>query len=257
MSSAHISKLSGDFTESGSHSDSPCESCSPSPCDVPVNRSELLMSRHSRDLLKSLYRAPNPVYATDENNRIIAWNRAAEQLFGLPAADAVGKACHVLIGGTDIYGNDFCDHECNVVKMVRSNRIVKRFDMDVRRASGEVIRVHCAILVVPGPSASRFCTIHLLEEAEEEAPRRKSREAISIPDRPVRLPPFPSASVQLTPREQQVLRKLATGAGTREIADSLFISFTTVRTHIRNILDKMGAHSRLEAVLKAMQHNLI
>jgi two-component system NarL family response regulator len=50
---------------------------------------------------------------------------------------------------------------------------------------------------------------------------------------------------------------LATGAGTREIADSLFISPTTVRTHIRNLLEKMRAHSRLEAVLNAIQDNLI
>jgi PAS domain S-box-containing protein len=215
------------------------------------------MTRLSRDLLKSLYRAPNPVYATDENNRIIAWNRAAEQLLGHRSDDAVGKECYPLIAGTDIYGNDFCDRECNVTKMVRRNRIVKRFDMDVRRASGDAIRAHCAILVVPGPSASRFSIIHLLEKAEEETPRRKSGETPSVPDRPLRLPPSPSARAQLTPREQQVLRTLATGAGTREIAESLFISPTTVRTHVRNLLYKMRAHSRLEAVLNALQDRLI
>jgi DNA-binding CsgD family transcriptional regulator len=215
------------------------------------------MTRLSRDLLKSLYRAPSPVYATDENNRIIAWNRAAEQLLGHLAADAMGKACYALIAGTDIYGNIFCDRECNVLKMVRRNRVVKRFDMDVRRVSGEALRAHCAILVVPGPSASRFSIVHLLEEAEEEAPRREAPETTSVPDPPLELPPSSSARVQLTPREQEVLRMLATGAGTRDIADSLFISPTTVRTHIRNLLEKMRAHSRLEAVLNALQDRLI
>jgi two-component system NarL family response regulator len=50
---------------------------------------------------------------------------------------------------------------------------------------------------------------------------------------------------------------LATGAGTREIADSLFISPMTVRTHIRSLLEKMRAHSRLEAVLNALRGRLI
>jgi DNA-binding NarL/FixJ family response regulator len=157
----------------------------------------------------------------------------------------------------DIYGNDFCDRECNVMKMVRRNRVVKRFGMDLRRASGDVIRAHCAILVVPGPSASRFSIVHLLEEAGEEAPRRKSRETTSVLNRPLRHPPSSSARAQLTPREQQVLRMLATGAGTREIADSLFISPTTVRAHVRNLLHKMRAHSRLEAVLNAVRAHLI
>ncbi len=215
------------------------------------------MSNLSRDLHTSLYRAPNPLYATDENNRIIAWNRAAEQLLGHRAADAIGKECYALIVGTDIYGNDFCDRECNVMKMVRRNRVVKRFGMDLRRASGDMIRAHCTILVVPGPSASRFSIVHLLEEAEEEAPKGKSRETTSVPDSGLRLPPSSSARAQLTPREQQVLRMLATGAGTREIADSLFISPTTVRTHVRNLLHKMRAHSRLEAVLNAVRHHLI
>ena len=50
---------------------------------------------------------------------------------------------------------------------------------------------------------------------------------------------------------------LSEGAGTREIADSLSISSTTVRTHVRNLLHKMRARSRLEAVMRALQDGLI
>lgn len=215
------------------------------------------MSSPSHELLSSLYRAPNPLYATDENNRIIACNHAAEQLLGLRAADSVGKRCYAVIAGMDIYGNDFCSHECNVVKMVRRNRVVKRFDMDLRHTSGDVIRTHCTILVVPGPSASRFNIVHLLEEAREGAAKAKCIETTYVPDRPPRPTPSSSAQVKLTTREQQVLRMLATGAGTRYIADSLFISPTTVRTHVRNLLHKLHAHSRLEAVLNALRDHLI
>lgn len=53
---------------------------------------------------------------------------------------------------------------------------------------------------------------------------------------------------RLTQREREVLRLLATGADNEAIGRSLVISPQTARTHIQNILSKLGAHSRLEAV---------
>lgn len=54
----------------------------------------------------------------------------------------------------------------------------------------------------------------------------------------------------LTEREQQVLASLAKGLIYKEIADTLGISFETVRTHVRSIYEKLHVHSRTEAVLK-------
>jgi two-component system NarL family response regulator len=61
----------------------------------------------------------------------------------------------------------------------------------------------------------------------------------------------------LTAREIEVLEMVADGKTSREIGDSLFISENTVKNHIRNILDKLGLHSRNEAVLYAVRENLI
>jgi two-component system NarL family response regulator len=52
----------------------------------------------------------------------------------------------------------------------------------------------------------------------------------------------------LTPRERAVLAGLAEGAGHREIAQQLHLSVNTVRTHVQNLMAKLGAHSALEAV---------
>jgi len=52
----------------------------------------------------------------------------------------------------------------------------------------------------------------------------------------------------LTPREREVLTCLAEGAGRREVARQLHLSANTVRTHMQNILAKLGVHSTLEAV---------
>jgi DNA-binding NarL/FixJ family response regulator len=54
----------------------------------------------------------------------------------------------------------------------------------------------------------------------------------------------------LTEREEQVLAALAKGLAYKEIADTLNISFETVRTHVRSIYEKLHVHSRTEAVLK-------
>jgi DNA-binding NarL/FixJ family response regulator len=61
----------------------------------------------------------------------------------------------------------------------------------------------------------------------------------------------------LTDREREVLRLLARGASTDEIVDELVISVHTVRNHIRNILTKLQARSRLEAVAVATRIGLL
>ncbi len=61
----------------------------------------------------------------------------------------------------------------------------------------------------------------------------------------------------LTGREIEVLELVAQGNTSRVIGDLLFISENTVKNHIRNILDKLGLHSRNEAVLYAVREDLI
>ena len=61
----------------------------------------------------------------------------------------------------------------------------------------------------------------------------------------------------LTGREIEVLQLVAQGYTSREIGEQLFISENTVKNHVRNILDKLGLHSRNEAVLFALRENLI
>jgi len=62
---------------------------------------------------------------------------------------------------------------------------------------------------------------------------------------------------RLTPREKEVLRMMAEGVSSREIASRLGISYTTVRTHIRSLGSKMGVHSKLEAIVKARELALV
>jgi two-component system nitrate/nitrite response regulator NarL len=62
---------------------------------------------------------------------------------------------------------------------------------------------------------------------------------------------------QLTRREMQVLKALGEGLTNKEIAERLHMSVDTERTHMMNILSKLGVHSRLQALLFAARHGLI
>jgi two-component system, NarL family, nitrate/nitrite response regulator NarL len=62
---------------------------------------------------------------------------------------------------------------------------------------------------------------------------------------------------KLTPREKEVLRLMAEGIASRDIAGKLGISYTTVRTHIRSLGSKLGVHSKLEAIVKARELALV
>jgi RNA polymerase sigma factor (sigma-70 family) len=61
----------------------------------------------------------------------------------------------------------------------------------------------------------------------------------------------------LTEREREILELLAEGMRNDDIAQKLFISPQTVQTHVRNLLAKLGVHSKLEAVAFAVKHGAI
>ena len=58
---------------------------------------------------------------------------------------------------------------------------------------------------------------------------------------------------RLSPREREILSLLANGWSNRRIAEQCFLSLNTVRTHVQNILVKLGMHSKLEAVAFALE----
>ena len=62
---------------------------------------------------------------------------------------------------------------------------------------------------------------------------------------------------RLTERELQVLRLVAKGMNNKDIGDELYISDNTVKNHVRNILEKLHLHSRMEAVVYAVREKLL
>jgi DNA-binding NarL/FixJ family response regulator len=67
----------------------------------------------------------------------------------------------------------------------------------------------------------------------------------------------PAKPIDLTERERDVLRLLAEGLDSRAIAEEFGLTVATVRTYVQTILRKFGAHSRLQAVMRAQRQGLL
>lgn len=118
----------------------------------------------------------------------------------------------------------------------------------------------------PGPWCDRLCSsIGALGWVSSSVAERHLARALAfarvagrLPDLVAQTPPSADTSIDslLTGRELQVLRLLVAGQRPEEIAGRLDISSNTVRTHLQNILSRLGVHSRFEASTLARRAGL-
>jgi LuxR family maltose regulon positive regulatory protein len=89
-------------------------------------------------------------------------------------------------------------------------------------------------------------------EQDAESPKQMTQEA------PPPSPLHPPALVEpLTERELEVLRLLGTPMSQSEIGRTLYVSVNTIRTHVKHIYEKLGVHSRIEAIGRAEELDLV
>jgi two-component system NarL family response regulator len=79
----------------------------------------------------------------------------------------------------------------------------------------------------------------------------------TLPSRPRRDPMVDLLVRTLSAREREVLGLLASGHSNRRIAEECYLSLNTIRTHVQNVLVKLGVHSKLEAVAFALEHDVV
>lgn len=215
------------------------------------------------DQLEVISRAGTPAFATDENGYITVWNKRAEELLGYAAPSVLGRSCHEILCGVDLFGNQFCSQQCALACMAERGEPVRHFEMDIRAESGEMIPTGFSIVVLPGPRAGQYAMIHFMERVDRQhevdtliSRILTGRHASHLPETTVH-GAAEEPQPQLTSREIQVLRLLAEGTSTEDIATSLFISVPTTRNHVQNILRKLHVHSKLEAVSLAIRTHLL
>jgi len=112
------------------------------------------------------------------------------------------------------------------------------------------------------PSITAYVSKLLAAFEDEEQGASRSLEAATTPELVSSLAPQASAAssalvASLTRREQEVLRLLAAGASNQEIAQTLVIELPTVKKHVSNLLSKLGASSRTQAIVQARTRSLL
>jgi PAS domain S-box-containing protein len=209
------------------------------------------------DLLRLLSNTGDAACAIDPAQRIVLWNDAAEVLFGYAARDVLGRPCAQVIRASDRHGCAVCGVECLASRLAQAGQAITTRDLRVQAKSGAPVIVSATTIVFPERWRRTAILAHLFREISGVAFNGAAAPPAAGASHPTDGAPAPAAALgQLTPREREVLSLLATGAGTNEIAKRLFISPVTVRNHIRRVLEKLGTHSRLEAVTRAMRAGL-
>ena len=190
--------------------------------------------------MADFFRSGDALVAFDAHYEILAWNEAAEQLTGIPAAEAVGRRCWEVLGGREANGGIICHAGCSVGRLALERWPVATREVEVRTPTGRR-RVAMATIAVADPPV----ILHLLRNAPDGIHEPPAQEQACGP------------TLSLTPRQLEVLGLLGEGSSARVIARQLGLAETTVRNHIRAILLELGAHSQLEAVAKARRLGLV
>lgn len=219
-----------------------------------------------KEILRALAASADGVYAVDKKQRVIFWSEAAEHITGLSASEVLGRPCYEVMQGKDYEENTFCRRNCPTMVAVRRGSGVPNYDLESRTKDGKPIWLNVSIIPVRRRRREGPLAVHMFRDVTtRRRAERLARETLTTVERfategreqIIQATPSPAPSPTLTPRELEVLRLLADGVGTKEMAERLSLSIATVRNHIERILAKLGVHSRLEAVLYAAQHNLI
>ncbi len=210
-----------------------------------------------KQLTVMLERTADGAMVVDHEGKIALWNRAAERLLGFKAYEVVGRFCRDVLRGETLSGRPLCSPSCPIGTRVARGGGVRQFDMQTHTKDGRVVWLNVSSLPVPSRKPGTFWVVHLFRDITKQATVSRLVQDLHAVACPVQVPPpepcpasMPEipAALPLSRREREILRRLATGERTAGMAVALGIKPKTVRNHIQRLLEKLGAHSRLQAL---------
>ncbi len=221
-----------------------------------------------QELLGGLQSADG-LFCVDRSQRIIHWSPSAERIMGYPAQEVLGRFCYDVLGSRDSQNYRFCRRNCPIIANARRGRLTSDYDVLTKTKAGAEVWINVSILLLKVKRTQTSLIIHLIRDVTErrrveglarravESLRELSTEQRQTAGQAAGPDTRPTPLPALSRRELQVLQLLASGLGTRQIADDLGVSPITARNHITHVVSKLGARNRLEAVLYASRRRLI
>jgi DNA-binding CsgD family transcriptional regulator len=214
------------------------------------------------DLYGLLRETADAAIVITARGNVLFCNAAFEELFGKIAGRLASHCCAQLLQGTGAFGELVCHSACSVLESVKSGQPVPSFDLEVRTPAG--LR-WCNVSTLVARTSSRTVLLtHLIRNIDAQtrlanitAEFLTKAGALTADKAGSLLTSAATPRLELTPKERAILGALVRGSSTRRIAQELNISNATVRNHIQHILNKLAAHSRMEAVLHAIHDRLI
>ena len=247
-------------------------------------------TRHENALVFDVLQIPEAAFAVNASQQIVAWNDEAERLLGYRAEAVLGYHCYEVLASEHEGNCGACHYRCVALAKAPRARANPVVESPVATHGGATRWISFSTLTAH-TVGGQLRIIHLLRDVTEHHRFTETMSRIlPHPERssaPAAQPPAPVAGAELsahndegeasspadsssprnnrgagpratlTPRELEVLRLLACGLATDEIAKSLSISRVTARNHVNKLIDKMGVNSRLQAVVMASKLNLI
>lgn len=201
-------------------------------------------------LEEALARAASGVFVVGSDGAVVMWNPTAERIMGYSARAAIGRlSCELFAGEAD--GRPLCYRGCHGTAPVRVDKILHNFEVHVRTKAGKPIWLTVSALGIPSRGGRGRLTIHLMRNVTAE------KKLLGLVEERLLAPASLPEARALTRREREILQSLSSGLSTKVVAERLHVSRATVRNHVQSILEKLGAHSRLEAVAYATSNRLI
>ncbi len=195
------------------------------------------------------------VMALDAEGTFVFWNDAAEAILGYTASDVLGRPCWEVLDGRTEQGNLSCHPHCHVLAMAARHEPVRTYDFLTRAKDGTPRWVNISTIQIP--AAGGYLIVRPFRDVTRQ---HQLTEALFERLGGAQAHPAHKTTRMATPltlREQEVLHLLAQGEAVGAIAERLGIHAATARNHIQNILSKLGAHSRLEAVAIASRAGIV
>ena len=186
------------------------------------------------------------VIVIDKDGITVAANAAAAAFLGVVVDELPGSLARAQVVVVDENGLPMPRDRLPSTRAFRTGEVQEE-DVAYRRRDGSVVWLHARVVPLVQPTTSKADrVVILLDDAIGPTHEQPGRGAV-----------FNAASAALTPRERQVLQELADGKDISAVAKDLDISVHTARGHLKQLMQKLGARSQLQAVVFAARAGLI